>query len=179
MLEVVRTACHDKQRSCVDKHKVQDRREMRGNIISRRKQRLECRRILRRRRAFNIAEWMRGQSKVCRRQRSLAYAAIVEQLPHVRVARAGDLVQVLGPAYDIGTLHARGLERRNEGWCEGGLCDAEDHPMRPRRVDQRAKDVHEGAEGQRAPRWSEGGECWVVVWCENEEERDVWDGRGS
>lgn len=151
---------------------------MLGNIVSRCEQRLERRRILLRRTAFGVAKRVRRQSKVGGAQRPLTYAAAIEEFPHVRVPCAGDLVQVFGSAYDKAAFHARGLECRNEGWPEGGLCNSEDHSTGPRGVDQWAEDVEEGAEGQSAPCWGEGGERWVVVPRGNKGERDVRNGSG-
>jgi len=149
------------------------------NIVSRCEQRLERRRILLWCPAFGVVKRVRGQSKVGGAQRSLTYAAAIKEFPHVRVPRAGDLVQVFGSAHDKAALYARGLERRDEGRPEGGLCNSEDHSAGPRRVDQWAEDVEERAEGQRTPCWGEGGERWVVVPRGNKGERDVRNGSGG
>ena len=126
---------------------------MRGYVVSRREQRLERRRIFRRRPALDIVKRVCGQSKVSRAQRSLAYAPVVEQFPQVRVSRAGNLVEAFGSAYNIRAFYARSLESRDEGRPEDGLGDTEDHATRAHGVEQWAKGVEERAKGQRASRW--------------------------
>ena len=141
ILQAVRATGYNKQCSCVHEHKVQDGREMRGDIISRCEQRLERLRILRWRPAFDVIKRVRGQAKVLRAERSLTYAAVVKELPRMRIACARNFVQAFGSTNDKGTPYARGPEGGNKGRAEGDLRNSEDHATGPRRVKQRAQDV--------------------------------------
>ena len=66
VLEVFSATCYDKQSSRIHEHNIQDGRELCRYIISRREQRLERHRVLRRRRALDKVKRVCGQSKVSR-----------------------------------------------------------------------------------------------------------------
>ena len=143
----------------------------------------EVRRVVGRRATRDGREVVDGQAKVGGVDRVLAnrgglrgrrvprVGGRARHLPHVRVARDGDLVEVLGAAYDERMLD-RGVarERVGEHGPERGRRDAEDHPARPRGVDERADEVEQRAVGERAADGRERREERVVVWGEEEGE---------
>ena len=106
-------------------------------------------------------------------------ARLLHHLPHVRLARNGDLVKVLGAAHDERVLD-RGVagEGAGEDGAELGVRDTEDEAARSGGVDERAEEVEEGAVREGAADGGERGEARVVVGREEEGEVRVlrgWD----
>jgi len=97
----------------------------------------------------------------------------------VRVARNGDLVEVLGAADDERMLDRVVLrERLGKHGSELRRCDAEDHPTRSRWVHEWAQEVQKRAVGERLADRRKRREERVVVRREEEIEVRVlgcWD----
>jgi len=197
LLPVLGEARHDEERGGVEEDVVADGLDkVRGRVD--RKEGDEVRRVVGRRAARDGGEVVDGQAKVggvdgVLANRRLQYYISVGisvgigigigsgrgalDLPHVRIACDGDLVEVLGAAHDErvldGSVAGEGVR---EHGTELGARDADDEAGGARGVHERAEEVEERAVGERAAERAERGETGVVVWREEEVEVRVLRG---
>lgn len=166
--EISRQTRDNQQRRCIQQHEIKNRNQVLRDMVPARQQPFERPRILLRLPTSDARQRVRRQPKLRWVQRELRNDPILRQRPRMRLARAAHLVQPLRPTHHQRAPDTRVPQAPREGLAQRRVRDAEDHPVRVRRVDERAQDVEHRPEGERLAVRGEQREGGVVVWGEDE-----------
>lgn len=165
---------HDQQRRRIQQHKLRHRPQPLRHLPAR-QQPPQRRRILQRRPPLDRRQRVRVESKLARVKHAFGDRSVGGEGPCPCVPRTADFVEAFGAADDEAVGDAAVPQALCKGKSEFAFGDAEEHTAGSCGVDERPKDVEEGAEGEGFTVGRDEGHGGVVMRGKDEGEGDAGD----